>query len=294
MKTLLQLFDEWFYYHLFLRRIFGKKVKDVDLLELRDNLDQLAPVIFLSTGRCGTKWLNTVFSKEKSSVSLHHPIPVMRSQAKVAYSFEFAKCSDNEQLLLQEMFLGGREELFLRAEKSKKNLIFTDSRMTFFAEVIRSIFPKAKFVHLHRHPGEVVRSGLRRRWYVEENQSDLNRIEPLPHSSFHQQWEEFDSIEKNAWLWNETNRWISAFLEQVPERQKMSLSFNDWSVDTIQSLCSFCEVQISDQVIERRLNVSVNRQKSVAIPPFRDWNQEDQEKVRRLCSEMATHLNYSI
>ena len=176
MKTLLQLFDDWFYYHLFLRRIFGKKVKDVKLLELRDNLDQLAPVIFLSTGRCGTKWLNTVFSKEKSSVSLHHPIPVMRSQAKVAYSFEFAKCSDNEQLLLQEMFLGGREELFLRAEKSKKNLIFTDSRLTFFAEVIRSIFPKAKFVHLHRHPGEVVRSGLRRRWYVEENQPVLNRI----------------------------------------------------------------------------------------------------------------------
>ncbi|MEX1190327.1 MAG: sulfotransferase [Brumimicrobium sp.] len=292
--NLLKLFSTDFYYQIYLRRIFGKKKKNLDLYDLRQNLDQISPVIFLSTGRCGTKWIDTVLSEDDTIVSLHHPIPVMRSQAKLAYSFEFNKAKENEKELLKELFLAGREDLILQSEKVGKELIITDSRTTFFAEIIYELFPKAKFVHLHRHPGEVVRSGLRRKWYVSNDQSELNRITPIKTSEFTEKWSAFDLIEKNAWLWKETNEWILNFLNKVPESQKFNISFNDWNEESLSELFSFCGARIDKSQINKKLNKKINSQKSVSVSKYKDWNEEDKSKVKEFCSKTAELLGYQL
>jgi hypothetical protein len=47
--------------------------------------------------------------------------------------------------------------------------------------------PNVKFVHLFRHPGEVVRSGMRRGWY-NGHPSDRYRIEPGQHDPMRRLW----------------------------------------------------------------------------------------------------------
>lgn len=292
--NVLKLFSTDFFYQVYLRRVFGKKKKNLDLYDLRQNLDQISPVVFLSTGRCGTKWIDTILSEDDTKVSVHHPIPVMRSQAALAYNFDFNLATENEKTLLKEMFLAGREEILLNTERADKKLIITDSRTTFFAEVIYELFPKAKFVHLHRHPGEVVRSGLRRKWYDSENQSELNRITPGKSDELADQWSDLDLIEKNAWLWNETNEWILKFFNNVPDKQKFTISFNAWNEDSLSKLFSFCDSDINKSVINKRLNTKINSQNSVNISKYKDWSEKDQSKVKAFCSETAELLGYKL
>ncbi|MEX2483400.1 MAG: sulfotransferase [Brumimicrobium sp.] len=292
--NILKLFSTDFYYQIYLRRIFGKKKKNVDLYDLRLNLDQVSPVIFLSTGRCGTKWIDTVLSEDDTIVSLHHPIPVMRHQAKLAYSFEFNKATENEKELLKELFLAGREDLILQSKKVGKELIITDSRTTFFAEIICELFPKAKFVHLHRHPGEVVRSGLRRKWYASNDQSELNRITPIKSNELAKKWSSFDLIEKNAWLWNETNDWILKLFSKIPDSQKHTISFNDWNEELLSELFAFCGVRMDKSQISKKLSKKINSQKSVSVSKYKDWSEEDKLKVKAFCSKTAELLGHQL
>jgi hypothetical protein len=293
--NILKLFSIDFFYQIYLRRIFGKKKNNLDLYDLRQRFDQISPIIFLSTGRCGTKWIDTVLSEDNSIVSIHHPNPVMRSQAKLAYNFDFDGATENEKELLKELFLAGREDIILQTQKVGKELIITDSRITFFAEVIHAIFPKAKFVHLHRHPGEVVRSGLRRKWYASENQSELNRIEPKKSDKLAEKWTTLDLIEKNAWLWNETNEWIMSFLNKIPEDQKFTISFNNWNDESLSQLFSFCGAnKINKSQINKRLNKKINSQTSVDISKYKDWSEEDKLKVKKYCSHTSELLGYKL
>ena len=291
---LINLISPLSYHHLFLRRIFGKKQKNVDLFETRRSFEDMTPVFILSTGRCGTKWIDEIISTDESVVSLHHPIPVMRSQARICYNYDFNKASNSEKQLLREMFLGGREELFNQALKVNKNLIFTDSRQTFFAEVIRDIFPKAKFVHLHRNPGQVIKSGMERDWYDAENSSELNRIKPDQGDFHFDKWSEYDLIQKNSWLWNETNKWILNFLETVPSNQQFTLSFNKWNSTNLSEMFQFCGASISESLIQKRRNARVNVQKTAKFKKFEEWAEADKEKVRSICGDTSSKLGYSI
>lgn len=289
----LKIFDSEFYYLLYLRRVFGKKLKSIGLHDFRKNMKELSPTFILSTGRCGTKWVDELFKTDSKIVSIHHIHPVMRSQGKIAYERNYSKCNDSEKELIKEMFLAGREEVFLQAMKVEKNIVFTDSRMTFFAEVIFDLFPKAKFVHLHRHPGDVVRSGLNRGWYTLDSQSELNRIEPQEDSPYYNEWDEMSSVEKNAWLWSETNQWILDFFDKVPEDQKMELSFDRWSAEVIHEFCSFCNVDLSTSKIERRMSKKVNIQKHQKVGHYTTWSAEDRKKLKDITQEVSDKLSYS-
>lgn len=292
--NLLKIVDIEFYYLLFLRRVFGKKVKNLDLVDFRKNMATLEPLFILSTGRCGTKWIDELLKSDSSIISIHHIHPVMRSQAKLVYELNYPESTSREQMLMKEMFLGGREEVFLQGMKVDKNIVFTDSRMTFFAEVIYDLFPKAKFVHLHRHPGGVVSSGVNRGWYTSNSQSELNRIYPGKNNAYYTKWSEMDRIEKNAWLWSETNRWILDFLKKVPAEQKFDLSFDNWSPESIQAFCRFCGVEKSTNEIASRMKKKVNKQQKKELGHYKTWPKEDQEKLATLTADISKLLSYSL
>ena len=171
--------DDWYW-----SLKFGKSKKKLSLYDLRNMaIEQVpAPVFFLSTGRCGTKWFSSLFDKNTDLMVLHHPIPNMASQSKLVYD---AYKSSNfqpktmEQNLMNELFWTGREQFIRYSYKSQKRLFETNNSISFFAPVIAEIFPHARFVHLYRHPGEFVRSAIRRKHYTDDNSEDIKRVEPI-------------------------------------------------------------------------------------------------------------------
>jgi len=288
------MIDKSLLLHAYNRLVYGTKKSNYSGSDFRKHPEDLEPTVFLSTGRCGTRWITDRLERSSSFVPIHHPHPVMRVQAKLMYNYDFNSIDQHTFLLLKEIFLAGREEIFVAAKRAGKDLAITDSRGTFFAYIIASIFPKAKFVFMHRNPIEVIRSGLKRGWYVMDNESELNRIMPKSDDRAHLNWKNYSTTQKIAWLWTETNQWIMQFLNTVPESQKRTIGFNNWNVEELSEVFQFMNAGVPTRDIEKNLDVRANVQRGIVNPQHSSWTEKDKLDSIQICGVLAKQLGYDI
>jgi hypothetical protein len=274
----------------------GKSTKRLTVFELRSDLNKYIknPVFFLSTGRCGTKWFSDLLSQNKKLFVLHSPVPNLAIQSKLAYEiFKTGNLKNSHLDLLQEIFLTGREQHLRYSFKTDKRYIETNNYITFFAPILIELFPDAKFVHLYRHPGEFVRSAIRRNYYTKNNPENLKRIVPLDGQQ-KEQWEQFSQLEKTAWLWNETNLFIEQFKEKKPEKV-FDFNFNDLTIQNINSLLQFLDITIKNSTITKSLTVKSNIQKKGYFPKYENWNEQDKKLLKTICNEYnLKYTNYKL
>jgi len=281
----------------FWRALFGKSKHRASFFELRSNnfKGMPPPVFFLSTGRCGTNWFTSLLAKNKSVKVFHEPKPNFGIQGKVAYeiytSNKFDLTSAEEQLL-REIFLTGREQYLRYSYKTQKRFIETNNQISFLAPAIFSLFPKTKFVHLNRHPGEFVRSALRRKFY--NNPDDIKRIVPVNSSPDHQAWQTYNPVQKNSWLWKETNQFIERFKSSIPDENSFYFDFSSLNLEQVGDLCSFLEVDISSTETRKLMNKPVNVQRSGSYPHYDKWENSDKADLIKLCGELASKYNYQL
>ncbi len=279
------------------RLVFGPSKLRTNFFELRssDFKGLPHPVFFLSTGRCGTNWFTMLLSRDKSVKAFHEPRPNFGVQGRVAYelySGKDFKVSPNEELLLQEIFLTGREQHLRYSFKTQRRFVETNNQVTFLAPAIFQLFPEAKFVHLNRHPGEFVRSALRRKFY--NNTDDIKRIVPLANDPYHKSWDVLSTLEKNSWLWMATNRFIERFKTTLPAANWHYFDFNTLNTGNILKLCKFLDVSIDEKSIGKMLRKRVNVQKTGSLGGYDDWTMEDKDRLRKVCGEMAAKYNYQL
>lgn len=271
----------------------GKSKKRLTVFELRADLNKYIrnPVFFLSTGRCGTKWFSDLLSQNKKLFVLHSPVPSLAIQSKLAYDLlKTGKLNNSHFDLLQEIFLTGREQYLRYSYKTNKRYIETNNYITFFAPVLLDIFPDAKFVHLYRHPGEFVRSAIRRNYYTDNNPDDIKRIIPLDNPE-KEHWESFSQIEKTAWLWNETNLFIEQFKEKNPEKV-FSFNFNDLTEQNIGSLLQFLNIEIKNTIVSKSLTVKSNTQKEGNFPKYENWDNEKKQELIHNCEKLSKNYGF--
>ncbi len=255
------------------------------------------PVFFLSTGRTGTKFFTELLSHSKNVCVFHSPQPEFIEQGKIAYeAYQLLGQSDRDKTLnelISQIFVVGREELLFKTYLRNQRYMETNNRITFLAPAIKYYIPNAKFVHLHRHPGEFIRSGLRRGWYSGDLSHDKGRVEPTSNSSNFNEWNNFDSVEKIAWLWNETNQFINDFLAQLNQDDYFVFNFNELNREHVSQLLQFLDIdEIEDETIGRLLPQKVNEQKTGSIDEYLNWEEAEKEKVRRICQKLADEYNY--
>ena len=145
--------------------------------------------------------------------SFHEPAPKLYGLGKVLYE---AGPSEAVQQVAMASFTVLRGDLLKDALCNRSAYIETSPQVTFLAPAIKTLYPQARFIHLVRKPGEVVRSAMRRQWY-QGNRADQTRIVPRKGSAFAISWEQWSPLQKNYWLWAETNRWIAFFMEDLPQ-----------------------------------------------------------------------------
>lgn len=272
---------------------YGKSVNQLNVFDLRLNPNNYikSPIFFLSTGRCGTKWFSELFSKNSSCMVLHDPKPNLAIQSKLAYNInKKTDLKETEINLLKEIFWAAREQFLRYSYKSNKRYIETNNYISFFAPILISIFPDAKFVHLYRHPGEFVRSGIRRNYYTENNSDDLKRITPETHND----WDNYTQIEKISWLWNETNIFIENF-KKTNQDKVFDFNFNNLNLDKVLDLCKFINLAIFPRHITKFLGVKSNIQKQGSFPEYDNWKNSDKESLKAICNEFVLkHTNYKL
>lgn len=243
----------------------------------RQNWQNVRPCFVLSTGRTGTLLLNKLLLLSPNAFAVHQPKPELIRPSKKAYE-EISQSPE----IYREIFKSAREELLLEAARRNKVYIETNNRITFFAPIIRDVFPNAVFIHLVRHPGDFVRTGIRRNWYSGQHDHDIGRIVPSE-GELKNQWDNLTLIERIGWLWNETNQFIEDFKNKLSAEEfffvKSEELFSDPQV--IERIFSFLNLNGFDiKAVNKLLKNPSNVQRKGSYPKYKDWTDEDKQRLQ--------------
>jgi hypothetical protein len=259
-------------------------------LEQRDakKLTFTKPYFVLSTGRCGTLWLTKLLRLSKYTYVNHSDYPDLVRHSRLAYE----KYDQNPEAF-QEIIRATRDDFLIRAYEYNQSYIETNNRITFFAYAIKRVYPKAKFIHLIRHPGDFVRSGLNRGWYRETQRHDLGRIK----MEDPEVWNELSRTEKIGWLWNETNAYIVDFLSSIPQTDFVQVRSEDMFSDqqSVLRICRFIGARdLSTPIIDRMQPIVINaQQRSEVKEPYSNWPEDQKDQLRRYAT-MAELYDYKL
>ena len=161
----------------------------------------------------------------------------------------------------------------------------TSARLTFFAPVISDLLKNAKFVYLYRHPGSVVRSGMRRGWY-DGHPADRYRITPPEDSDAARHWANWSRFSKICWYWAAYNEFALEFIEHLnPSRVLAIRSEELFDADTGKwsDIFDFLEVQAPNRVeVEQTLGARHNEQVKGDFPRYEQWSSEQHEILERV------------
>lgn len=258
--------------------------------------DEAHPCVFvLSTGRAGTQTLAALLGLADNLLSYHEPWPLTYGLSKLAYQYA---TDETASAILQEAFRSARQQLMQLSLRCGKGYVETSPQVTFLAPVIVDLFPGARFVHLHRDPRNVVRSGMRRGWF-EGHSADRTRIAPLPDTAASRDWGQFTAFEKNLWLWAETNRWILDFCSRLPAEQSLRVAAEDMFAMnelTLQEVFAFTghvpmpSVSRVRRIVGRRMNA----QSSGSFPEPPSWSGEMNSKLLEVTGTVAERLGYVV
>jgi hypothetical protein len=199
--------------------------------------------------------------------------------------------------LFAEAFLTARRDFLAAASERRKGYVETSPQVTFLGPVIRKAIEGVKFIHLIRDPKRVVRSAMRRNWYHGHFMDNV-RIRPLLDSAADQKWPSWSPFEKNLWLWAETNRWIKAFLADLPAGSYLTLTSEDLfgaQAETTEAFYQFLGVARPPEALIRRvLHHKLNAQSSGTFPRACNWSPHILETTRCIAGPMMREFGYSV
>lgn len=251
---------------------------------------EMDPVFVLSTGRCGTELLVRLFKGVKSVMATHEPTPRVYVGSRMAYEM------GREEMDARKLaFLSARYDILKHAFLSQKRYVETGNRMTFFADAIAELFPRSGFLHVVRHPGSFVRSGMRRNYYA-GNENDDGRLVPTSSDPVSRDWNEFTRIEKVGWLWNETNRFIENIKAGLENNRVLLVKSEEMFTDAVvfMKICDFLRLDAPQITkIERIISRPRNVQRRGAFPPYEAWTDEQKQQLTSV-TQLASTYGYSL
>lgn len=257
-----------------------RPAKSITFLDCeRQNWENVRPCFVLSTGRSGTLLLNMLLSLSSQAYAVHQPKPELIRASKRAYQ----EISESPEIF-KEVLKSAREEMVFEAAQRERIFVETNNRITFFAPVIPQVFPNAVFIHLVRHPGDFVRSGIRRKWYSGTHDHDVGRIIPTD-QQIKQKWEQWSSIERIGWLWNETNQFIENFKSNFIPENLLFVKAEDLFADPQITKGIYEFLHLSDfnpKLVRKLIQRPRNVQSKGSFPEYPSWSKEDKQRLREV------------
>jgi hypothetical protein len=170
----------------------------------------------------------------------------------------------------------------------------TSARLTFFAPVIADLLPNAKFLFIHRSPYGIIRSGMKRGWYV-DHPADYARVRPVEGEEFFGRWEGMSPFEKICWYWEVYNDFAVDFCERACSSSILKIRASDlFAGRTIPQIFDFLDLQPpSSEAIEEVLSKKLNAQRRGTFPEPEEWTPSMHQTLRRIAGHTMERLGYS-
>ncbi|MEX1027952.1 MAG: sulfotransferase [Candidatus Paceibacterota bacterium] len=246
-------------------------------------------VFVLSTGRVGTVSLIRALSSCEEIDAFHEPHPHSASDAKAAYLTGLTPRAEYVRVFEQ-----ARSRRVARTTL-RGRIYFEATNMIYFAPLIAEQFPRSQFLFVHRHPGCVVRSAMRRRWFS-GHPWDEYRICPRAGDPALRSWPTWSAFEKNCWLWSAVNEFILELGEDLPSSRFLSLSFQELFGDDangVSKLLDFVGARsIAQSALTAELAKQDNQQQEGHFLRFDDWTPPQKLRLHELAGGVMRRLGY--
>lgn len=243
----------------------------------------------LSTGRTGTKTLARLLDLSEEIDAFHEPLPQLLKERQAARWEVY----ENEWKY-RYIFSWARGTPLLRAVWNEQVYAETSPRLTFFAPVIADLIPGAKFLFVHRNPYDVIRSGMKRGWYV-DHPADYARVRPVEGGEFFGQWEDMSPFEKICWYWRVYNDFAISFCEQTSSAITLSVQASEMFDGTVvPRIFDFIGVRSpASNAVENVLSKKLNAQQKGTFPKAEEWSRSMHRTLLDIAGGTMERLSYS-
>ncbi len=269
----------------------------VNVAGVRHVVEALAPtrwqearcLFTLSTGRTGTQTLCELLNLSPDVLALHEPEPRPYEAFRSAYARVWHEPSGYRKLFEKAR----RGYLAWAAWRGK--VYAEGTAVKYLAPVIADVVPGAKFLHLYRHPAEVVRSAMRRGWF-DHHPLDAYRPRPVAKDPAYEAWAGWDPFARNCWMWRADNEFFLRLKRFVAEDRFLSLAFEDFvepATGAYRHIFEFLGVACpAPDVVWKVLAVRYNEQTSGSFPQPGDWPDPLRETLWAIAGETMEKLGY--
>ncbi|MEP2934940.1 MAG: sulfotransferase [Gilvibacter sp.] len=265
---------------------------------LEEFYQNYSPVFVLNTGRSGSAMLQNVFSGDHLFKAYHEAAPNLFLKSNYAYH------NQDKSEILTHIFGAARTELILEACVANKIYVETNQCLVFYARQIKALFPKARFVHLTRHPGDFVRSAIRKGWHKNDSVWELGRIkmqDPIA-------WQGLDQIQKLSWVWQATHSFIEDINTEYT-KDVMTVRLEDLigQHKAVNEMLAFMggtkrftksEHQTLFKSKHNQLYIAPNEPSNMfkleEYPTYAQWDHNAKEKLAQWAAQLSDRYNYSL
>jgi len=243
----------------------------------KQDWSEISVYCIVSTGRAGTKFIANFLDEFSTDiVAKHEPSPKL---IHLANTFAAGKIS--QQRAIKRLEFARRQ--ICRSINKRKGKIYIESNPHLFSliPVASKVFKKIKFIHIIRDGRDVVRSGMSRWWYKENDITPRIKALDFAADEYYDKWNKMTRFEKVCWFWQKRISIISNDIKDIPNviTVKFDDIFNkDKNYPGIKTIFDFIGIELDDDQyldkIERRANVT----QEYAIPPWQSWSEEMKKK----------------
>lgn len=243
----------------------------------------------LSTGRTGTKTLSRLLDLSAAVDAYHEPRPQLLKERQAARW----EVHENERKY-RHIFIWARGTPLFRALWNEQMYAETSARLTFFAPVITDLLPNAKFLFIHRSPYGIIRSGMKRGWYV-DHPADYARVRPIEGEEFFDRWEGMSPFEKICWYWDVYNDFALDFCEQTGSSRTLSVRASELFEGTaVPRIFDFLGIQRpSSDAANEVLSKKLNAQQKGIFPGAEEWSSSMHRTLQSIAGDTMGRLGYS-
>jgi hypothetical protein len=275
-----------------------RTIHHVDQKTIEEMYDTYTPAFILTTGRSGSKFLATLMNYASNMVSYHEAEPRLQYFANYAFHHQ------DRGEVLAKMVDAARMELILDAYIKGKIFVECNQCLVFFAPVVSRLFKKTRFVHVVRHPGDFVRSAVRKGWHKNDSIWESGRIK----MKGNKEWKKSDQLERLSWVWYATNRFVEDFKNSAEPGSLMTFKIEDLfnNEGSVRKFLNFVgakgithddiikiqNTKINELIIET--DEPSNMKKLSFFPEYQKWEQTEKEKIKGYCNELAKVYGYQL
>lgn len=261
-------------------RIFSKQ----------DKLSGLQIVFIISTGRTGTEAISKYFKENFAQVlSVHEPGPDFLHLGNKVYQKEGSLTSTK---IFERIYFLRYLILKIAQFKNKKYYIESNNRLFSLVPYLKIAFPKAKFIYITRNGANIVRSGVSRDFFTEDER--YPKIYPKKENPYYQDWKNFSSFEKTCWWWQEKDSIV--YNSIISDEQSLIIKFEDlfknesfhYNLKKILDFINIDYKSIESYPAPTKSNGTI----VYKMDPFSKWPLERKKEFNKICGKHQEELGY--